>query len=140
MATLKTQKNDADPIAFINQIQQEQKRKDAHTILEMMQEVTDAPPEMWGDSIIGFGSYHYRYKSGREGDWFLTGFSPRKTSLSLYIMGGFKPRAALLEKLGKHKNSKACLYINKLADVNLKVLRELITDSVNQMRAKDSSH
>ena len=98
-----------------------------------MQEVTGEPPVMWGDSIVGFGTYHYRYKSGREGDWPRTGFSPRKQYLAIYIMPGFDSYEALLARLGKHRTSVSCLYINKLADVDLDVLREIIAESHQEM-------
>jgi hypothetical protein len=98
-----------------------------------MQQATQAPPKMWGTSIVGFGEYHYTYASGREGDWFLAGFSPRKNNLTLYIMSGFDDYAALLSKLGKYKTGKACLYINKLQDVDLAILRSLIERSVAHM-------
>jgi len=95
---------------------------------------------MWGSSIIGFGSYHFKYKSGREGDWFLTGFSPRKQSLTLYIMNGFEKHDALLSRLGKYKTGKSCLYINKLSDVDQHVLSDLITESVSYLRSIDQSN
>jgi hypothetical protein len=101
-----------------------------------MKKITKEEPKMWGPSIIGFGSYHYKYASGREGDFFLTGFSPRKQSLTLYIISGFKRYDELMKKLGKHKTVKSCLYINKLEDVNLKVLKQLITESVKYMKKK----
>lgn len=129
MAELKTQKNEASVEAFLNSVSDEKKREDSFAILELMQEVTGEAPAMWGDSIVGFGSYHYKYASGREGDWFLTGFSPRKRNLTLYIMAGFKQYETLLAKLGKYKTGKSCLYINRLADVDLPTLRELIRQS-----------
>ena len=98
-----------------------------------MQEVTGDAGHMWGDSIIGFGSYHYKYASGREGDWFLVGFSPRKRNLTLYIMSGFDSYDGLLGKLGKHKTGKSCLYVNKLEDVDMDTLRELVDQSVQHM-------
>jgi len=104
-----------------------------------MKEVTGKEPEMWGDSIIGFGSYHYKYASGREGDWFVTGFSPRKQNLTLYIMGGFDNYDVLLGKLGKHKTGKSCLYINKLDDVDMDVLKTLVRASVEHMETTNPS-
>ena len=101
----------------------------------MMREITGLKPEMWGPSIIGFGDYHYRYDSGREGDMFLTGFSPRKQSLSLYIMAGFDSYDDLLARLGKHRKGASCLYINKLADVDMDVLRELVRESFEHAQA-----
>ena len=101
-----------------------------------MSEITEAPPKMWGDSIIGFGTYHYKYASGREGDFFVSGFSPRKTSLTLYIMAGFSMYPEILSKLGKFKHGKSCLYIKKLDDIDRNVLRDLIIESVSHMRLK----
>ena len=101
--------------------------------MEMMKEMTGETPKMWGKSIVGFGSYHYKYDSGREGDWFLTGFSPRKQNLSLYIMAGFGQYDDLLANLGKHKTGKSCLYIKKLEDINRDILKEMITGSVKMM-------
>lgn len=132
MAELKTQKNDASVEGFLNRVEHEQKRKDSFEILHMMREITGTEPKMWGDSIIGFGEYHYKYESGREGDWFIVGFSPRKQNISLYMTSGFKEREEILSRLGKHKTAKACLYINKLADVNVEVLKELIEKSFSQ--------
>ena len=103
----------------------------------MMESVTKAKPKMWGASIVGFGSYHYIGKSGREGDWMLTGFSPRKQNLTLYLMGGFDSEKELLEKLGKYKTSVGCLYIKKLDDVDKKVLKELVITSVKKMKSQD---
>lgn len=127
---MKTRPNDQNVQAFLNKVESEPQKQDSYALLEMMQEISGEPPKMWGDSIIGFGSYHYQYASGREGDWFLAGFSPRKKSISLYIMSGFSEFDQLLEELGKHKKGKSCLYINKLADVNETVLHELIRRSV----------
>ena len=104
----------------------------------MMKEVTGAEPQMWGPSIVGFGAYHYKYESGREGDWFLVGFSPRKQNLTLYIMAGFKRYEELLAKLGKHKTGKSCLYLNKLADVDEEVLRQMVAASVEYLSKKYS--
>jgi hypothetical protein len=130
MAELKTQPTDRDVIAFLNGIPDEKKRRDSFTIMDLMQQVTQSKPVMWGDAIIGFGSYHYCYESGREGDWFLTGFSPRKQNLTLYIMSGFDQYDALLAKLGKHTTGKSCLYIKRLEDINLPALEELVRLSV----------
>jgi len=134
MAELKTKLNDASITDFLNQIANEEKRADSFEILKLMQQVTKQEPKMWGSSIIGFGHVHYVYASGREGDWFVTGFSPRKQNLTLYVMGSFNPHADLLEKLGKHKTGVGCLYINKLKDVDVKVLKELIKQSVKAAR------
>ncbi|MDT8323468.1 MAG: DUF1801 domain-containing protein [Bacteroidota bacterium] len=134
MAELKTKKNRGDVDAFIAGIENEQRRRDAEIVLKMMKGITRVEPVMWGDSIVGFGSYHYVYESGREGDWFLTGFSPRKQALTLYIMAGFSRYAELMEKLGSYKTGKSCLYVKKMEDVDQKVLRELITESVRHMK------
>jgi hypothetical protein len=137
MAELKTTKNDTSVEEFLNEIESTQKREDALIIVKLMEEITGAKPKMWGSSIIGFGEYTYQYASGRTGDWMLVGFSPRKQNLTLYIMPGFEHYDALLAKLGKHKTGKACLYINKLADVDLAVLRELVALSVDHMKASN---
>lgn len=135
-AELKTKANEASVEEFINSVTDEQKRKDCFEILEMMKQVTDEEPKMWGTSIVGFGSYHYVGKSGREGDWMITGFSPRKQNLTLYLMGGFDTEKELLEKLGKYKTGVGCLYIKKLDDVDKKVLKELVTASVEKMKSQ----
>lgn len=135
MAELKTKATDASVEAFLHGVESEKKREDAFAILALMAEVTGEPAKLWGSSIIGFGSYHYKYASGHEGDACLTGFSPRKQNLVLYILAGFDQYDTLLAKLGKHKTGKSCLYINKLADIDQDVLRELVTQSVNHMRA-----
>ena len=133
MAELKTKLNDASVQKFLNSISDEKKRKDCFTILELMKKITKAEPKMWGSSMVGFGIYHYKYESGREGDWFLTGFSPRKQNLTLYIMSGFNKYDELMKKLGKYKTGKSCLYINGLEDVDKKVLKDLITGSFKYM-------
>ena len=134
MADVKTKETDASVEAYLNQVDDENKREESFQILELMREVTGEEPKMWGDSMVGFGSYHYRYESGREGDMFLAGFAPRKRNFSLYIMAGFEEYDDLLQRLGKHKTGKSCLYVNKLADVDLQVLRELVRASVEHMR------
>ena len=133
MAELKTKVNDASVDKFLSNVTDETKREDSYKILEMMKKATKAEPKMWGTSIIGFGDYHYKYESGREGDYFLTGFSPRKQNLTLYILGGFDEHEELLNKLGKYSLGKGCLYIKKLEDVDAKVLKELVTRSVKKM-------
>jgi len=138
MAELKTKKNDQSVTDFLQAVPEEHKRKDSFAILELMKEVTGQEPKMWGDSIIGFGTYHYKYASGREGEWFVTGFSPRKQNLTLYIMSGFDEYDELMKKLGKYKTGKACLYINKLEDVDLSVMKELIQKSVAYMSGQAS--
>ncbi len=113
MYELKTKLNDSSVEDFLNSIKEEKKRSDSLLILDLMREETGEEPKMWGQSIIGFGSYHYKYKSGQEGDWMLAGFSPRKQNLTIYIMPGFERYGDLMEKLGKYKTGKSCLYINK---------------------------
>ena len=134
LAENKTQKTGASVEDFIESVENKRRREDGFALLEIMKDVTGEDAEMWGPSIIGFGDYHYKYESGREGDFFLTGFSPRKQSLSLYIMAGFEEYDSLLDALGKHRKGASCLYINKLADVDMEVLRELIEKSVEQAR------
>lgn len=134
MAELKTKKTRESVKDFIDAIPDEQRRKDCRTLVKMMKDATGAQPRMWGPSIVGFGDYHYRYESGREGDWFVAGFSPRKQDLTLYLMSGFEGRQSLMEKLGKHKTGKACLYIKRLSDVDLGVLEKLIHTSVRSGR------
>lgn len=129
-AEVKTKVNDASVEDFLNAITDEKKREDCFELLKLMEQVTNEQPKMWGTSIVGFGSYHYKGASGREGDWLATGFSPRKDNLTLYITGGFDSHQDLLKKLGKHKTSMGCLYIKKLADVDKDVLKELVADSV----------
>ena len=126
MAELKTQRNKRSVTAFLNTISDEQQRRDAQTLVDIMRQAAKAEPVMWGSNIVGFGTYRYQYASGRAGEWFLTGFAPRKQNLTLYIMGGFERHDELLKSLGKHKTGKACLYVNRLADINLPTLRKLI--------------
>ena len=133
-AELKTKLNDASVDDFINSVYDEQTRADCFEITKIMKQVTKAEPKMWGTSIVGFGTYHYKGKSGREGDWMLVGFSPRKQNLTLYIMAGFDRYDELLKKLGKFSTGKSCLYIKKLADVDRKVLKELVSESVKVMK------
>lgn len=134
MAELKTKPNDGDVQAFLISIEDDQKRRDAKELVRLMSELTGENPVMWGDSIIGFGTYRYANGSGKEQSWFLTGFSPRKQSISLYIMSGFSRSQGLLDQLGKHKVGKACLYINKLAEVDEDILKELITQSIRSLK------
>lgn len=131
---LKTKLNDASVEDFLNTVDDEQIRADCFEITKIMKQVTKAEPKMWGTSIVGFGTYHYKGKSGREGDWMLVGFSPRKQNLTLYIMAGFDRYDELLAKLGKFTTGKSCLYIKKLADVDKKVLKKLVTESVKVMK------
>ena len=138
MAELKTKVNNASVDKFLKTVKDEQVREDCYKILEIMQKATKAEPKMWGTSIVGFGSYHYKYASGREGDWMLTGFSPRKQNLTLYIMPGFYEYDDLLKKLGKHTTGKSCLYIKRLEDVDTKILKELVAQSVKKMKKANS--
>ncbi|MBC8509884.1 MAG: DUF1801 domain-containing protein [Anaerolineales bacterium] len=126
MAELKTKLNDASVVDFLNSVEDDKKRQDSFKILELMQEVTGEEPKMWGTSIVGFGSYHFKYTSGKEGDWMATGFSPRKQNLTLYIMDGFEHYDDLLGKLGKHSTGKSCLYVKKTEDIDMDVLRKLV--------------
>ena len=137
MSELKTKVNNASVEKFLNAVADEQARKDCYEILKIMKQVTKAEPKMWGASIVGFGSYHYKGASGREGDWMLTGFSPRKQNLTLYLMHGFNVHKDLLKKLGKYKTSMGCLYIKKLEDVDKKVLKALVAESVKRMKSQD---
>jgi len=131
---LKTRANKTSVAKFLDGVEDEQKRKDCFEICEMMKRVTGEEPGMWGKSIVGFGSYHYKGKSGREGDWMLTGFSPRKQNLALYLTGGFDTHAGLLKKLGKFKTGAGCLYLKKLDDVDRKGLKELVQASFKRMK------
>ncbi len=138
MAELKTKVNKASVEKFLNGVKDEQKRKDSFTILEIMKKITKEDPKMWGPSIVGFGKYHYKYESGREGDMCITGFSPRKNALTIYIMPGFKRYDDLMIKLGKYNTGVSCLYVKKLGDVDMKVLTKLIGESFKYMKKKYS--
>jgi len=133
MAELKTQKNDSDVEQFLDSVENATRKSDGLALLEIMREITGDDGSMWGDSLIGFGQYDYIYASGQSGSWFAVGFSPRKQNTTVYIMPGFEEYTDLLEQLGKHKLGKSCLYINKLADVDLGVLKQLIQKSFAQM-------
>jgi len=136
MAENKTQATRASVDEYIGAIADESRRHDCATLSKLMAKATGQPPTMWGTSIVGFGSYHYKYESGREGDSCLTGFSSRKTDISIYLTAGFPGREALLEKLGKHKMAKACLSVRKLADVDLKVLAQLVSRSAAERKRR----
>ena len=136
MSDLKTKPNNQSVDDFIDSIESESKRDDATSLLKLMSEISNESPVMWGDAIVGFGSYHYKYKSGREGDWLLAGFSPRKTNMTVYMMGGFENQEDLLQKLGKFKNSTGCLYFKRLDDIDLKVLNEMITRSIATVKKR----
>jgi len=132
----KTKARSAEATAFIDAQTNEQHRHDGVALLSLLEEITGEKPQMWGASMVGFGSYHYKYDSGREGDMFITGFAPRKQNLTIYIMSGFEQHAELMKKLGKYKLGKSCLYIKKLEDIDLGVLRKLIKESVKYMKNK----
>lgn len=139
MAQNKTVPNALSVTDFLNTVENDEKRKDAYRLLKLMGEITGQPPVMWGNSIIGFGSYHYKYDTGREGDMLLTGFSPRKQNFALYVMAGFDRYPDLMTKLGKHKTGKSCLYIKKLEDVDIEILTQLITASYTHHNTKYNS-
>ncbi|GGD02174.1 DUF1801 domain-containing protein [Aquisalinus flavus] len=130
----KTKPTGDDVIAWLEGVDNATRRQDAFTLLAIMKRVTGCEPVLWGPSIIGFDQYHYTYDSGREGDWCLTGFSPRKGNLAIYLMGGFDGRDEMLARLGKYKTGKSCLYVNKLADIDMAVLEEMIVKDVAYMR------
>jgi hypothetical protein len=132
----KTRPTELDVGAYLASVEPDRRREDAQAVCELMARVTGEPPVLWGDGIVGFGRYHYRTDAGREGDWMLTGFAPRKSALSLYIMPGYGAFDDVLARLGKHKHGKACLYINRLADIDLTVLEELVGKSVKLMRER----
>ena len=136
MSELKTTPNKNSVTDFINAVQDERRRKDCKQVAKLMKEATGAKPVMWGPSIVGYGSYHYKSTSGREGDWMLTGFSPRKQNLTIYIMTGFSRYEGLMKKLGKFKTGSSCLYLNKLDDVDQGVLKELVVESVRYLKDK----
>jgi hypothetical protein len=133
MAEIKTKPTEVSPAAFIDKVENKQRRKDGHELVTLMKKVTGKPAKMWGPSIVGFDQYHYKYASGHEGDMPITGFSPRKQSLVLYLGPGLEDKK-LMAKLGKHKMGKGCLYINRLDDIDRDVLFELVTKSVEKMR------
>jgi hypothetical protein len=134
MAELKTKPTKASVEKFLNQVTDETRREDCFKVARMMEEITGCKPQMWGPSIVGFGSYHYKYASGQEGDWPIAAFSPRKQDLTLYIMPGFQDQSDLMKQLGKHRTGKSCLYIKRLSDVHVPTLKKLIRDSVKRMR------
>ena len=133
MAELKTKETTESVSAFLDKIADEGRRADCLAVVDIMRAVTKEEPRMWGSSIVGFGRYRYKYESGREGEWMITGFSPRKGDLTLYILGGFDKFSDLMKSLGKYKTAKSCLYIKKLTDVDVKVLRKLVRESVKLM-------
>jgi hypothetical protein len=136
MAELKTKPTDESVTGFLNAVEDETRREDCYALLELMREVTHAQPEMWGTSIVGFGRFRYHYASGRTGEWMLVGFAPRKRDLTLYLMPNLDDAAELMGRLGKYKMGKSCLYIKRLADVDLAVLREVVRVSVDKLAAQ----
>lgn len=136
MAELKTKATGASVTAYLNAIADKQKRADCRKIAKMMRDATAERARMWGGSLVGYGSYDYKYASGREGTWFICGFSPRAQNITIYIMPGFLGFKKLMNKLGNYKAGKSCLYIKKLEDVDQKALNELIADSVKEMRRR----
>ena len=136
MAEVKTKPTKESVAKFLKSIEDENRRKDSQTVAKLMEEVTGYKPVMWGPSIVGFGSYHYKYASGQEADWPRAGFSPRKQNLTIYIMGGFDKHQELMEKLGKHTKSKGCLYIKRLDDIHLPTLKKLVRESVKYVKEK----
>ncbi len=136
MAENKTQPTAIKPAEFVEAVEHPLRREDARTLLALMTRITGWDPQMWGPAIIGFGTYHYKYESGREGDFMRTGFSPRKANMVVYIMPGYSNYADKLARLGKHKLGKSCLYINKLADVDMSVLEEIIRAGLDDMAKK----
>ena len=139
MAEPKTKPTNESVKDFLNKISDEERRADCFAVAKIMEEITGEKPKMWGPSIVGFGSYHYKYASGREGDWPMTGFSPRKKDLTLYIMMGFEKHADLMERLGKHSHSKSCLYIKRLSDVHIPTLKKLIKIGLKDLKEYTSS-
>ena len=134
MAETKTKPTNERVEDFLNKISDEERRADCFQVAKIMEEITGEKPKMWGPSIVGFGTYHYKYDSGREGDWLVTGFSPRKKDLTLYIMMGFEKHRDLMDKLGKHSAAKSCLYIKRLSDIHVPTLKKLIKASVKDLR------
>lgn len=136
MAENKTKQTTQSVAKFLDSVSDDTRRKDSKTVLKLMKKVTKKAPRMWGESLIGFGTYHYKYASGHESDYFLTGFSPRAQNLTVYIMPGFEPFPTLMQKLGKYKTGKSCLYVKKLEDIDISVLEELIKKSVEYMEKR----
>ena len=138
MAELKTKATTQSVERLLKGISDPERRQDCFAVAKIMEEIPGCEPKMWGTSIVGFGTQHYKYASGREGDWMLTGFSPRKQNLTLYITSGFDKYESLLQKLGKHTTAKSCLYIKQLSDVDLPTLKKIIRDSVKEAKKKKS--
>lgn len=140
MSENKTIPTDVDPRAFIEAVEHNGRREDALLLLDLFGRVTGYEPQMWGPSIVGYGRYHYRYASGREGEFLLTGFSPRKAAMTVYVVPGFKKYTSQLKKLGKHRHSVSCLYLGRLSGLDLGALEEMIADSVERMKAMSVEH
>jgi hypothetical protein len=138
MAENKTKATEASVESYLSAIEDESRRKDCEALVELMSRVTNEPPKMWGTGIVGFGSYHYKYESGREGDSSLAGFSSRKGDLSLYLAANYPGHAELLARLGRHKMGKSCLYIRRLSDVDIQALEQLVARSVEEMKRRHS--
>lgn len=136
MAENKTKETKASVNKFINSVKDERTKADCKQIISVMKDITKEDPKMWGSSIVGFGSYHYKYESGREGDMCLTGFSPRKQNLTIYIISGFSRYPEMMSKLGKYKTGKSCLYIKTLDDIDMKILKKMIAESVKYMKKR----
>jgi Domain of unknown function (DU1801) len=134
MAEPKTKPTNESVKDFLNRIPEAERREDCFAVAKMMEEITGEKPRMWGPAIVGFGSYHYKYASGHEGEWPMTGFSPRKKDLTLYIMMGFERHPDLMEKLGKHSHSKSCLYIKSLSDIHIPTLKKLIKIGLKELK------
>jgi len=134
MAKNKTTETNSSVTEFVNKVENEVKRNDSFKLIEIFKSITGFEPKMWGPTIIGFGNYHYKYESGHEGDAPLAGFSPRKDSLVLYFASEYENREVLLSQLGKHKSSKACVYVKKLSDIDIKILQTMIVNSMNYAR------
>ncbi len=134
MAKLKTKPTKIKVSSFLDKVEDEKKRKDCRELVALMRSVSGINPKMWGSAIVGFGSYHYKYNSGREGDWMVTGFSPRKQNISIYIMPGFSDYGAMMNKLGKYTTGKSCLYVKELDDIDRGILRKLVEKSVADMK------
>ena len=137
MSELKTKKNDKDVLSFLENVDHKKRKEDSLKLFELMNKTLGLEASMWGDSIVGYGSYHYKSKSGRSGDWFVTGFSPRKQSMTVYVLAGLHKFEEELSRLGKHKTGKGCLYINKLEDVDLEVLMEIVTKTYKDFESKN---
>jgi hypothetical protein len=133
MAVLKTKPNDTPVENFLNSIKEKDKRDDCFVLLELIKKTTKQEPKMWGKSLVGFGNYHYQYTSGRKGDWFVTGFSPRKQNMTVYFSAGFQNLVPLMKSLGNYKTGVGCLYFKKLADINMNVLKEMLKANLKEL-------